>query len=359
MSIVYEGMVYRTDSDTAALMAVTRSHRGRTLRIPETVQVTVQDVEKQKIEAKRRIGKRKFKKEEHIVSVITDRIETYSVTQLLGDADRQRGCLSGMSALKAVEIPRTVSSISKFAFVDCPALEAIHVHLDNPRYCSRDGVLFSKDMTRLIRYPAAKRGTHYTIPDTVTSIGDLAFQQCRSLRTITIPDSVTYIGDGAFAETQVVHDRIPQQAQQVGQSLTELLPRLEQALSEQNLKEADFLLYDCLLEGLTHGIYDDVLQVSEALHGSYRLFYEFRKEYAILAAKDETLAKLLTNFLLLEDNFDYTVSTLSAAKKDRGLLLETTQDFYRAMSQNLKHVWQHLQTAYAIRNMQVRVPARA
>ena len=41
--------------------------------------------------------------------------------------------------------------------------------------------------------------TSITIPDSVTSIGDYAFQTCKSLTSITIPDSVTSIGDGAFS----------------------------------------------------------------------------------------------------------------------------------------------------------------
>ena len=40
--------------------------------------------------------------------------------------------------------------------------------------------------------------TSVTIPDSVTSIGDLAFCNCRGLKSITIPDSVTSIGSYAF-----------------------------------------------------------------------------------------------------------------------------------------------------------------
>ena len=57
--------------------------------------------------------------------------------------------------------------------------------------------MFDRSQTTLIQYPAGKAGT-YTIPNSVTSIGDAAFSGCTSLTSVTIPDSVTSIGDVAF-----------------------------------------------------------------------------------------------------------------------------------------------------------------
>ena len=61
---------------------------------------------------------------------------------------------------------------------------------------SEDYVLFNKNKTTLIAYRAKK--TYYTIPNSVTTIGDWAFAGCDSLTSINIPNSVTTIGNWAF-----------------------------------------------------------------------------------------------------------------------------------------------------------------
>ena len=68
----------------------------------------------------------------------------------------------------------------------------------NRNYTSLDGVLFSKDKTELICYPAGKIDESYIIPNDVTTIGYAAFSSCASLENITIPASVISIGYGAF-----------------------------------------------------------------------------------------------------------------------------------------------------------------
>jgi hypothetical protein len=50
-----------------------------------------------------------------------------------------------------------------------------------------------------MRYPIGKTGTTFTIPNSVTSIGDWAFEDCTKLTSITIPNGVTSIGWDAFS----------------------------------------------------------------------------------------------------------------------------------------------------------------
>ena len=102
--------------------------------------------------------------------------------------------------LTSVTIPNSVTSIGEYAFFRCDALTSINVDVNNPNYCSIDGVLFDKNQTTLIKYPRGKQGASYIIPNSVTSIGDDAFYGCDALTSVTIPNSVTSIGNSAFRD---------------------------------------------------------------------------------------------------------------------------------------------------------------
>jgi len=94
-------------------------------------------------------------------------------------------------------IPNSVTYIESDAFSDCTSLTTINVAVGNSAYTAQNGVLYNKNKTTLIAYPAGKTGA-FTIPDSVTTIGGEAFHFCTSLTSITIPNSVTRIGDKAF-----------------------------------------------------------------------------------------------------------------------------------------------------------------
>ena len=100
--------------------------------------------------------------------------------------------------LTSITIPNSVTSIGDNAFGECNSLTEINVDSNNKNYSSQEGVLFNYDKTELIIYPKGKSQTTYTIPDSVTSIGDYAFSGCESLTNVTIPNSVISIGDYAF-----------------------------------------------------------------------------------------------------------------------------------------------------------------
>ena len=101
------------------------------------------------------------------------------------------------STMTSVTIPKTVTAIGEDTFSTCSGLTKFVVKSGNPSYSSQDGVLYNKDKTLLMLCPAKKTGT-LSIPDTVTSLGDWAFELCAELTGITIPKSLTSIGRFTF-----------------------------------------------------------------------------------------------------------------------------------------------------------------
>lgn len=97
-----------------------------------------------------------------------------------------------------IYIPANVSSLNATAFGMCLNLTSITVSIDNISYSSQDGILYNKDMTTLIIYPAGKTNPTCIIPDSVLHIGDYAFYKCYNITDISIPLSVVSIGNLAF-----------------------------------------------------------------------------------------------------------------------------------------------------------------
>ena len=121
------------------------------------------------------------------------------------------------TSLTSVTIPDSVTSIENYAFYACFSLTSITVDAGNSNYSSVDGVLFNKLQTLLVQYPAGILDNSYTIPDSVTSIGEYAFESCTSLTSITIPDSVTSIGYSAFEYcTSLASITIPDSVTSIG-----------------------------------------------------------------------------------------------------------------------------------------------
>jgi len=107
------------------------------------------------------------------------------------------GAFSFCYALTSITIPNSVTSIGSDAFKGCSALTAINVDAANLNYSSDDGVLYNKNKTTLMCYPAGKSGA-YAIPNSVTSIVSNAIYNCGVLTSLTIPASVTSIGSYAL-----------------------------------------------------------------------------------------------------------------------------------------------------------------
>lgn len=100
--------------------------------------------------------------------------------------------------LQQINIPESVTCIGDSAFSSCFYLKEIKVSDSNKTYRSIDGVLYTKDLKTIIRYPKGKENKKFVIPAGVTNIGNEAFRNCWNLQEITLPSSVTSIVNEAF-----------------------------------------------------------------------------------------------------------------------------------------------------------------
>ena len=136
----------------------------------------------------------------------------------------------GCDSLSALEIPAKVSSIDPYRTFDAKNLTEVNVAAENESYSAVDGVLFNKDQSELIAYPAGKKGTSYTVPKSVRKIGSYAFSTDGMLEKVKLQEGVESIGDHAFYDSKKLN------AISIPKSVKEIA---DYAFSEGNLDVGD------------------------------------------------------------------------------------------------------------------------
>ena len=155
-------------------------------------------------------------------------------------------------SLTNIYIPASVSSISNSPFRGCDALKSIKVDPKNKHYKSEpnkregsDHVLFNKNKSVMIAYPASSREVQYDIPDSVVIISDWAFCECKKLNRITIPDSVHEIGEGAFYNCVLLDEvEIPDSVEKIDDCAFRGCTSLERVTIPSSVKELGWGIFD-------------------------------------------------------------------------------------------------------------------
>ena len=125
--------------------------------------------------------------------------------------------IGSCDTLEKIVIGKNITSIDKWGIVDCRYLKSIEVDEENAFFCSLDGVLYSKDMTKIITYPNAHSAEYakdgkllkpasYVIAPGTKVIGHCAFYKCYGLERVTLPDSVEEIEDRAFHKCEAMEE---------------------------------------------------------------------------------------------------------------------------------------------------------
>ena len=126
------------------------------------------------------------------------------------------GAFSGCAEIETISVPSTVRSIDISAFVGCSSLVAINVNSKNDSFCSVGGVLYSKNKSELICYPAAKVGRSLLLASSVKSIAENAFCGVQNLAAVYYEGSMSKFlaieiaaGNDDFLTLPVTCDYVP------------------------------------------------------------------------------------------------------------------------------------------------------
>lgn len=117
----------------------------------------------------------------------------------------EKDAFMNCKSLAKIEIPASVSNLLPSS--GCTALRDIEVSEANSNYSSDNGVLLNAQQTNILWFPMGKQG-EYSLPSTITSIGNYAFKEC-SIEIFILPDNMNEIGQGAFMDSKVKEVKLP------------------------------------------------------------------------------------------------------------------------------------------------------
>ncbi len=164
--------------------------------------------------------------------VIPPEIDGYIVTDLK--------ISNGNSNITSISVPDSVTNITQSSIMVLTNLAEITVSSANETYSSADGILFDKDMTRLIACPRKKSADSYAAPGSLKTIGAQAFANTSGIKAITLPEGLTAIEDRAFESCPAVVN-IPSSVTEIGMGALGRKKFSEIILSSDN---KDFVISD-------------------------------------------------------------------------------------------------------------------
>lgn len=176
---------------------------------------------------------------------------TYTVTEISEDIFTVED-----GSFKIIYIPATVNSIEIATYrYNSRNIEEVNIASDNMDYTSIDGVVYDKDVSKLLMYPPGKKG-EVNIPETVSALGPFSFAYCgqldslvipknvisietsafykSSLRNIKLPETLEFLGSCAFASTQLESLYIPDSVYSIGAAVCEFCNSLIEVRFPEN-----------------------------------------------------------------------------------------------------------------------------
>ena len=124
----------------------------------------------------------------------------------------------GCRNLTEITLPASLTYIGTSAFRSCSSELRVTLAEGSDSFCMVDDILFTKDQKTLVRYPAYKTETAYTVPSGVEEIYAEAFSNCKNLTEILLPEGLKAIGGKAFAGCENLKSiTIPESVDELGE----------------------------------------------------------------------------------------------------------------------------------------------
>lgn len=263
----------------------------------------------------------------------------------------KNGAFSVCETLSSVRIPRLVNRIDTGCFWACAALTEIVVDEENTTYSSHDGVLYNKNQTTLLICPDGKSGaytipqgvtsinryafnrsalTEVVMPNTVTSLGDGAFNDCDALTSVTLSDQLTEIPDMAFYHCQALTSiSLPDSVTVVGMEAFYQCPALDTVTLNEGLTTIEWgAFYGCsALSQIT--IPDSVTTIEGAAFTGCESLTSLHipKNVSLLGSKNQyegiaARCYAMTDITVAEDNAYYSSEDGVLFNKDKTVLIQ-------------------------------------
>lgn len=199
-------------------------------------------------------------------------IQLSSLTLSEGIRVIEEMAFSNCSDLTEVLIPASMECLGDGVFSDCLAMTQIAVAPESEHFVVRDDILYSKDLSVLVHYPASKEEQEFTIPEEVRKIAGLAFASNYFLMEVMLGDHLEEVGSYAFARcSSLSFMSLPAQTTRLGASPFHdctMLLEIEVDPNNPCYSSIDGVLYNKAQTQLIQypaGLYDDFYKVPDTV----------------------------------------------------------------------------------------------
>lgn len=109
-------------------------------------------------------------------------------------------CFNYCEKLKYLQLGKGLTKIHPSAFNNCSQLTEFHVDKNNAFYTSISGILYDKNVEKIIRCPENHCSDMISVPETVKTIGQWSFSRCMRIIEISLPRSIEKVEAYAFKD---------------------------------------------------------------------------------------------------------------------------------------------------------------